>query len=349
MSVANEKPVLVAGGAGFIGSNLVSWLLDRGREVHGIDNYITGAREANSRHLANRKFRMFDADITDEQFVSGLSHFGYAEIYNLACPTGVPNNRRLGEAMLLTSADGSLNLLRLARTTGAKYLFTSTAEAYGDPLVFPQRETYTGNVDPVGPRSPYEEGKRFAESLTALYARQHGVDARTVRVFNTYGVNMALSDTRVIPSMLLSMATGKPVVIYGDGNNTRSFLYVSDLLEGFALVMADRQAGDVFNIGGETEMPVNELFETCRKVTGSRVRPDYQPHFIDDHRRRLPDTGKVRALGWKPVVSLEQGLALSFRDIKERIARTADGEGQALLRDTIAARAAAGQAAWLAP
>lgn len=348
MLAANEKPVLVAGGAGFIGSNLVSWLLERGREVHCIDNYVTGTPSANARHLANRKFRMFDADIIDEQFVSGLSHFGYSEIYNLACPTGVPNNRRLGEAMLLTSADGSLNLLRLARTTGAKYLFTSTAEAYGDPLVFPQHESYTGNVDPVGPRSPYEEGKRFAEALTALYARQHGVDARTVRVFNTYGVNMALSDTRVIPSMLLSMATGKPVVIYGDGTNTRSFLYVTDLLEGFALVMADRQAGDVFNIGGETEMPVNELFETCRKVTGSRVRPDYQPHFIDDHRRRLPDTGKVRALGWKPKISLEEGLALSFHDMKERIASAVFSEDEGVLGDNIAARKAEGQPAWLA-
>lgn len=348
MLATNKRPVLVAGGAGFIGSNLVSWLLERGREVHCIDNYVTGTRSANARHLANRKFRLFDADITDEQFVSNLSHFDYGEVYNLACPTGVPNNRRLGEVMLLTSSEGSLNLLRLARATGAKYLFTSTAEAYGDPLVFPQHESYTGNVDPVGPRSPYEEGKRFAEALTAFYARQHGVDARTVRVFNTYGVNMALTDTRVIPSMLLSMALGKPAVIYGDGNNTRSFLYVTDLLDGFALVMADRHSGEVFNIGGEQEMTVNALFEVCKQVTGSTARADYQPHFIDDHRRRLPDTGKVRALGWKPNVTLEQGLALSFGDMKERIANGEFSEDEGVLGDNIAARAAEVQPAWLA-
>lgn len=316
---SHRKRILIAGGAGFIGSNLVREFLAQGHKVDCVDSLITGELANLDAVRMNQDFRFIHGDIADLGIVSRLRRERYTDIYNLACPTGVPNIALLGEEMMLASSAGTLNLLHVAEQSQARYLFASTAEAYGDPEVFPQAESYAGNVDPVGPRSPYEEGKRFGEAITAYYAQRHGIDARIVRIFNTYGENMSPKDTRVIPNMLLSMATGKRVVIFGDGTNTRSFLYVTDLIEGFALVMAQRQSGEVFNIGGEREMTINELFDACRKVTGSNSKPDYQPHFIEDHRRRLPDTSKIRRLGWKPRVPIEQGLRLSYRDVRNRV------------------------------
>ncbi len=318
LSEENEQHVLVAGGAGFIGSNLVRKLLAEGAKIDCIDNLLTGRESAISPFVGSRQFRFFRGDITDQDFMSKISGNKYSQIYNLACPTGVPNIALLGEQMLLTSSIGSLNLLRMAKTHGSKYLFASTAEVYGNPEVVPQPETYTGNVDPIGPRSAYEEAKRFGEALTMQHVQSYGLDARIVRIFNTYGPNMSPDDTRVIPQMLSRMALRKPVTIFGDGSNTRTFLYVTDLLEGFALVMAQKLSGDVFNIGGEREMTINELFDACRKATRSKSLADYQPHFIEDHRRRLPDTSRIRALGWKPKIQIERGLSMSYRDVRDR-------------------------------
>jgi nucleoside-diphosphate-sugar epimerase len=319
MSKNQSDCVLVAGGAGFVGSNLIKRLLSNGRRVHCVDNFSTGYQAAVAEFEKHKQFQSFRGDITDSQFMSRFEDNHYAEIYNLACPTGVPNIAPLGEAMLLTSSIGSLNLLRMAQNSGAKYLYTSTAEIYGDPEVVPQIETYNGNVDPVGPRSAYEEGKRFGEALTAHFARGYGIDARIIRVFNTYGPNMSPHDMRVIPQMLSRMALQQPVTIYGDGSNTRSFLHVNDLIDGFMITMNRHQCGEVYNIGGEDEMAILALFELCKRVTGYSRKPIFKSHFIADHKRRLPGTERIRNLGWKPRVSAEEGLASSYFDMATRL------------------------------
>ena len=302
------RRVLIAGGAGFVGSNLARKLLSEGHAVDCVDNLITGRAENVGDLEGHRNFRFFKADITDLRLAARLARRRYDDIYNLACPTGVPNIAPMGEEMLLTSSIGVLNLLRIAQRQKARYLFASTAEAYGDPEVFPQVESYTGNVDPVGPRSPYEEGKRFGEALTTYYARQLCVDARIVRIFNTYGPAMSPDDQRVIPQMLGHILAGRSVVIFGDGTQTRTFLHVEDLLAGFEAVMERGVPGDVYNVGGEKEMKIIELFDVARSVTRSNVRPSFTAHFIPDHRGRCPDTSKVRALGWQPRISIEEGL-----------------------------------------
>ena len=311
--------VLVAGGAGFVGSNLIKRLLSHGLRVHCVDNFSTGYQAAIVEFEKLAQFKSFRGDITDSHFMSHFGDHDYAEIYNLACPTGVPNIAPLGEAMLLTSSIGSLNLLRLARNSGAKYLFASTAEIYGDPEVVPQIETYNGNVDPVGPRSAYEEGKRFGEALTAQFARKYSLDARIIRVFNTYGPKMSPHDTRVIPQMLSRMALQEPVTIYGNGSNTRSFLHVSDLIDGFLTTMKRRQRGEVYNIGGEDEVAILALFKICQRVTGYNRKPIFRSHFIDDHKRRLPGTERIRSLGWKPRIGVEEGIASSYIDMTMRL------------------------------
>ena len=323
--------VLVAGGAGFVGSNLIKRLLSNGQRVHCVDNFSTGFQTAIVEYEKLKQFKSFRGDITDSHFMSLFEDNDYSEIYNLACPTGVPNIATLGEAMLLTSSIGSLNLLRLARNSNAKYLFTSTAEIYGDPEVVPQNETYNGNVDPVGPRSAYEEGKRFGEALTAHFARKYDIDARIIRVFNTYGPKMSPLDTRVIPQMLSHMALQESVTIYGNGSNTRSFLHVDDLIDGFMATMSRRQSGDVYNIGGENEMAIISLFEICKRITGHGRMPVFKSHFIDDHKRRLPGTDRIRSLGWKPRVSVEEGIASSYFDMARRLRKQAAKSKSSLL------------------
>ncbi|MGD9738694.1 MAG: NAD-dependent epimerase/dehydratase family protein [Bauldia sp.] len=309
---------LVAGGAGFIGSNLCASLLDRGYSVVAIDNFSTG-RPDNIRPLqALAGFDFIYGDVADAGLTETLAMQRFDEVYNLACPTGVPNIAILGDEMLRTSSIGSLNLLELARTTGALYLFTSTAEVYGEAEVVPQPETYTGNVDPVGDRSPYEEGKRFGEALAMRYARRHGVDVRIIRVFNTYGVGMSPDDRRVIPQLLLSALHGEPFTVYGDGSQTRSFLYVSDLLDGFRVAIERGVSGDVFNIGSSRERTILDLHRAAEAALGRRIEIAFKPHFIRDHLRRCPDTTRIGSLGWKPKVDLADGLRRSFADVVGR-------------------------------
>jgi nucleoside-diphosphate-sugar epimerase len=316
-----KNRVLVAGGAGFIGSNLIRHLMRRGCLVDCVDNLITGERVNLAQYGEGGRLEFHLGDICDPGVMERFEGRPYAEIYNLACPTGVPNIARLGKEMLMASSVGTQNLLRLARAAKSKYLFASSAEAYGDPKVTPQPESYAGNVDPVGPRSAYEEGKRFGEAMTAFYARSHGVDARIVRIFNTYGPNMSLSETRVIPKMLTSMISRVPVVVYGDGSNTRSFLYVDDLIAGFEAVMARPYQGAVFNIGGAQEISVLELFKACSLAAAYAQKPVFKPHFIEDHKRRRPDLAKVRRLGWRPRVTLRQGLTIVHDELKIRMSQ----------------------------
>jgi nucleoside-diphosphate-sugar epimerase len=311
---AKQIRCLVAGGAGFLGTNLARRLLEQGVSVDCVDNFSTG-RKANVTNLARYpNFRFTKLDIADSGSCNRLLRRGYSHIYNLACPTGVPNIALLGEEMLMTSSLGSLNLLKVARRSKARYLFASTAEAYGDPEIFPQPETYVGKVDPVGPRSPYEEGKRFGEALTRFWGRKYDVDVRIVRIFNTYGPGMSPEDQRVIPQMFSHLITRQPVPIYGDGTQTRTFLHVDDLVDGLLTVMERGASAEVYNIGGADQITIRELFELVRAATGLSGSAVFEKHFIADHHGRWPDTTKIQALGWRQRISLVDGIRQSYRD-----------------------------------
>jgi len=247
-------------------------------------------------------------DIVDASVIDAFQGERIDYIYHLACPTGVPNLVVLAEEMLKTCSLGTIHVLELARKHGSRVLLTSSAEAYGDPQEFPQREDYTGNVDPIGPRSAYEEGKRFSEACVATYVRKYGVSAVIVRIFNTYGPGMSLDDTRVIPQFLRNVRDKKPFKIYGDGSQTRTHLFVDDLVNGLRVVMEKGRAGEVYNTGGNTSMSIRALAELVISLTGHEAGINFQPHFIHDHAGRCPSTEKVRELGWEQHVSLEDGL-----------------------------------------
>lgn len=313
-TLAKGRSCLVAGGAGFVGSNLVRRLLDLGMAVDVIDDLSTGRMENISEFRENPSFRFIKADISANGSWQSRFRRRYSYIYHLACPTGVPNIEVLGEQMLLASSAGTLNLLKVAERSRAKFLFASTAEAYGDPEVFPQRESYVGNVDPVGPRSPYEEGKRYGEALTRYYGRKHGVEVYIARIFNTYGPGMSLNDQRVIPQMLSRAISGRPLTIFGNGSQTRTFLYIDDLLCGLLRIMEAGAAGEVYNVGGSEQITIAELFGAVRSVTGLQVTASHEAHFLPDHRGRCPDTTKLQELGWRQSVSLEDGLRKSLRN-----------------------------------
>lgn len=306
---------LIAGGAGFVGTNLARRLLEMGAIVDCADNLSTG-RKANVDGLSRHPdFRFLKLDVSDAMACGRLLRRHYTHVYNLACPTGVPNIALLGEEMLMASSQGTLNLLKVARRSKAHYLFASTAEAYGDPEVFPQPESYAGNVDPVGPRSPYEEGKRFGEALTRFWGKKHKVDVRIVRIFNTYGPAMSPDDQRVIPQMLSRLIGGQPVQIFGSGRQTRTFLHVDDLIDGFLIAMEKGGNGEVYNIGGADQVTIRELFELVRSSTGLKGTAVFKKHFIDDHRGRCPDTAKIAALGWRQKVSLVEGIRQCHGDL----------------------------------
>lgn len=305
---SRRKKILIAGGAGFVGSNLIRECLGQGHKVDCVDSLITGDAANLDAVRMNHDFRFIHGDIADAGIAARLQRERYTDIYNLACPTGVPNIATLGEEMMVASSTGTLNLLRVAEQSRARFLFASTAEVYGNPEKFPQAEEYTGNVDPVGLRGPYEEGKRFGEAATAFYARRYGVDTRIVRIFNTYGPFMSKNDQRVIPQMLARALSQLPITLYGDGSQTRTFLNVRDLIDGFARVMKHHGKGEVYNIGGDTEITIAQLAAKILRATGSRSEVINKPHFAPDHDRRLPDTRKIRALGWRPKVSLATGL-----------------------------------------
>ncbi|MGX5802951.1 NAD-dependent epimerase/dehydratase family protein [Bradyrhizobium sp. Arg314] len=312
---SNEVRCLIAGGAGCLGTNLARRLLDQGAHVDVVDNLSTG-RQANVDQLSrHRNFGFIKMDVADPAICRRLQRRRYSHVYNLACPTGVPNIKRLGEQMLMASSAGTLNLLKIARRCKAKYLFASTAEAYGDPDVFPQVETYVGRVDPVGPRSPYEEGKRFGEALTRFWGGKYGVEVRIVRIFNTYGPAMSPKDQRVIPRMLTRLIAGQPVPIYGDGTQTRTFLHVDDLVNGLLTVVEKGNSGEVYNVGGDEQITVRDLFSAVKKATGLSGEAAFRDHFIEDHRGRWPDTTKLRALGWRPNIPLEAGIRQSYQDL----------------------------------
>lgn len=299
---------LITGGAGFIGSNLSKRLLEEGHSVHAVDNLITGSEANVLPLLTNPAFSFTNIDITNPGFVDSFKTKKFDRVYHLACPTGVPNLIKLATEMLETCSIGTLNALEIARRSGAAFLLTSSAEVYGEPLLEPQTEEYSGNVHPLGARSAYEEGKRFAESCVIAHVRTYGLNARIVRVFNTFGPGMSLSDTRIIPSFVQALLTNSPLTIYGNGKQTRCHIYVDDLVSGLVIAMESGKSGEAYNVGSSRQLSVRELAELLGKLSNRDMTTHFEPHFIEDHKSRLPDTQKIQALGWKQHVSLEDGL-----------------------------------------
>src|SRR6266700_1253869 len=295
---------LVTGAAGFIGSHLSEYLLDRGFSVVGMDNLLTGDLP-NIQHLTGRDFVFVRHDVTNYINLEGELDW----IFHFASPASPIDYLRVPIQTLKVGSLGTHNCLGLAKAKKARFLLASTSEVYGDPLVHPQREDYWGNVNPVGPRGVYDEAKRFAEAITMAYHRFHQVDSRIVRIFNTYGSRMRLTDGRAIPTFIRQALAGEPLTVYGDGSQTRSFTYVSDLVEGIWRLM-HAPVNDPVNLGNPREMTLLELAKHVLRATGSRSDIVFGPLPTDDPKVRQPDIGKARrVLGWEPIVEGEEGLA----------------------------------------
>jgi len=296
--------VLLAGAAGFIGSHLAERLIDEGAHVVALDSFVTGQRANLDRLVGHPAFELVEADVADAPDIESDL------IMHLASPASPIDYDRLPLETMRSNALGTWRLLDLARTTGARFVFTSTSEVYGDPLVHPQPEEYWGNVDPIGPRSCYDESKRFAEALIMANRRMHGQRAAVVRLFNTYGPRMRLDDGRAIPELMTAALEDRPLVVHGDGQQTRSFCYVSDLVEALVAVGLDDDAdGVVLNIGNPAEMTILDLATTIIDVTGSRSEIVFDTRRQGDPERRRPDISRVTArYGWRPRVELAEGL-----------------------------------------
>jgi dTDP-glucose 4,6-dehydratase len=311
-----DRRALVTGGAGFLGSHLCDALLGEGYSVVAVDNLLTG-RPENLKHLSNEsRFEFRELDICDP-FDCGKVDY----VFHFASPASPVDYSVHGIATLKVGSLGTFNALEMARKYSSKYLISSTSECYGDPLEHPQKETYWGNVNPIGPRSVYDESKRFSEAVTVAYRRYHKVDTRIVRIFNTYGPRMQLNDGRVVPNFMKQALRGEDLTVYGDGRQTRSFCYVSDEIDGFIRLAKSGEPGPI-NIGNPREFTILECAQIVLAVTGSKSRIVYEPLPQDDPKQRCPDITRARQLlGWEPTVQLEDGLKLSleyFRNAVER-------------------------------
>lgn len=299
-----RKRILVTGGAGFLGSHLCERLLREGNDVLCVDNFFTGRKENVSHLISNPFFELMRHDINFPLYVE------VDEIYNLACPASPVHYQRDPVQTIKTSVVGAVNMLGLARRTGAKILQASTSEIYGDPHVHPQLEEYWGNVNPIGPRSCYDEGKRAAETLFFDYHRQRNVRIKVARIFNTYGPRMHPDDGRVVSNFIVQAISGRPITVYGDGSQTRSFCYVDDMIDGLVKLMAaDDDVTGPINLGNPNEITVGTLAETVVDLVGSDVDIDYLPLPGDDPRRRKPNIARAQStLGWRPTTELRAGL-----------------------------------------
>lgn len=299
-----HKRVMITGGAGFLGSHLCDRLLQEGHEVLCVDNFFTGTRQNVAHLLGNPRFELLRHDVTFPLFVE------VDEIYNLACPASPIHYQHDPVQTTKTSVHGAINMLGLAKRLGCKIFQASTSEVYGDPSVHPQPEEYWGHVNPIGPRSCYDEGKRCAETLFFDYHRQHGLSIKVARIFNTYGPRMHPADGRVVSNFIMQALANEPITLYGDGSQTRSFCYVDDLIEGFiALMNSDEAITGPVNLGNPSEFTIRELAEKVIAQTGSSSEIVFRPLPADDPRQRQPDIGRARTdLSWEPRVALEQGL-----------------------------------------
>jgi dTDP-glucose 4,6-dehydratase len=305
---------LVTGAAGFIGSHLSEYLLDKGYSVVGMDNLITGD-VSNIEHLSGRDFVLVKHDVTSYIHLDGALDL----IFHFASPASPIDYLRVPIQTLKVGSLGTHNALGLAKAKKARFLIASTSEVYGDPLIHPQREDYWGNVNPVGPRGVYDEAKRFSEAMTMAYHRVHGVATRIVRIFNTYGPRMRVQDGRAIPAFLSQALKNEDVTVFGDGSQTRSLCYVSDLVEGiFRLMMS--LTPDPVNIGNPNEMTIRQLAERIIAMTGSKSRVVERPLPVDDPKIRQPDITRARTLlGWEPKVPLDEGLGRTIDYFKARL------------------------------
>ncbi|PWU09104.1 MAG: NAD-dependent dehydratase [Verrucomicrobia bacterium] len=306
---------VVTGGAGFLGSHLVDRLLAEKHNVIAVDNLVTGS-VANIEHLAgNKNFKFICQDVTQYIFLPGPVDF----VWHFASPASPIDYLELPIPTLKVGALGTHNSLGLAKNKGAAFLLASTSECYGDPLVHPQNEDYWGNVNPIGPRGVYDEAKRFAEAITMAYHRYHQVNAKIVRIFNTYGPRMRLKDGRVVPTFIGQALSGEPLTIFGDGSQTRSFCYVTDLIEGiYRLMMSDYH--HPLNIGNPNEMTIRQFAEEIIRLTNTSSTLDFRPLPIDDPKVRQPDISRAKKiLGWEPEVTFEEGVRKTIRFFQDRI------------------------------
>lgn len=329
MKNGSKKVALVTGCAGFIGSHLVDALLAEGATVIGLDSYLTG-RPENLRHLEREpRFDMVEADVTDPLHARILRSRP-THVYSLACAASPPHYQADPEHTMLTNVLGTRNLLRLAEQTGARFLLSSTSEVYGDPEVHPQPEEYRGWVSCTGPRACYDEGKRAAETLAFDFQRLGRTDVRVARIFNTYGPRMRPDDGRVVSNVVCQALAGDDITVYGDGSQTRSFCFVSDLVDGLMRLMDSGVADGPVNLGNPNELDMLDLVERVLRLTGSSSAVVHRPLPVDDPRRRKPDISRATALlGWEPKVALEQGLeataswfAKERRDAWQGVGRT---------------------------
>jgi len=304
----------ITGAAGFIGSHLSDALIARGDTVVGIDNLLTGDI-GNIAHLANRDFEFIKHDVTNYTYVEGPVDY----VLHWASPASPIDYLELPIPTLKVGALGTHKALGLAKAKGARFVLASTSEVYGDPLEHPQKESYWGNVNPVGPRGVYDEAKRFAEAMTVAYHRYHGLDAKIVRIFNTYGPRMRVKDGRAVPAFISQALRNEEVTVFGDGRQTRSFTYITDLVDGIIRLMTS-SVNDPVNIGNPREMSLDELARTIVRMTGSTSQIVYRPLPVDDPKVRQPDITRARTLlGWEPKVSLEQGLETTIAYFRTKI------------------------------
>lgn len=307
------KRILVTGGAGFIGSNLCARLLDEGDDIICLDNFFTGSKDNIKKFIGNNRFELVSHDITKEYFAE------VDQIYNLACPASPPHYQYNAIKTIKTSVLGIINMLGLAKRCKATILQASTSEVYGDPKIHPQTEDYWGNVNPIGIRSCYDEGKRCAETLMMDYHRQNNVDTKIVRIFNTYGPNMAQNDGRVVSNFILQALKNEDITIYGDGSQTRSFCYVDDLIEGLIRMMNSKLVGPV-NLGNPSERTILDFAKLIIKLTNSKSQIIYKPLPSDDPTQRQPDISLAKKkLDWEPKIDIEEGLMKTINYFKELI------------------------------
>src|SRR5205809_6944633 len=308
------RRVLITGGAGFIGSHLCDSFLRRGFEVVCVDNLLTGSTD-NIAHIRNPRFTFINLDVTNYIYIEGPVDY----ILHFASPASPRDYLELPIQTLKVGSLGTHKALGLAKAKGARLLLASTSEVYGDPLVHPQREDYWGHVNPVGPRGVYDEAKRFGEAITMAYHRTHGIDTRIVRIFNTFGPRMRLNDGRAIPAFMSQALTGAPITVFGDGAQTRSFQYISDLIDGLWRLM-QAAANEPVNLGNPQEMTLLELAKRIPRPTGSRSEIVFRPLPVDDPKVRQPDIGRARALlGWEPRIDTEEGLRLTVDWFQEKL------------------------------
>ncbi|KAL8036110.1 hypothetical protein ABFX02_12G138500 [Erythranthe guttata] len=318
---AKRKRIVVTGGAGFVGSHLVDKLIARGDDVIVIDNFFTGRKENVVHLFGNPRFELIRHDVVEPILLE------VDQIYHLACPASPVHYKYNPVKTIKTNVMGTLNMLGLAKRIGARFLLTSTSEVYGDPLEHPQKETYWGHVNPIGVRSCYDEGKRTAETLTMDYHRGDGVEVRIARIFNTYGPRMCLDDGRVVSNFVAQAIRGQPMTIYGDGKQTRSFQYVSDLVDGLVALMEGEHVGP-FNLGNPGEFTMLQLAEVVKETIDPSATIEFKPNTADDPHKRKPDITKAKELlNWEPNISLKEGLPRMVNDFRNRILNEDEGKG----------------------